>query len=50
MKSKDRSLMASECVHGSPKRCSAIAALRSGQRLAPETVRIPFHIEQREST
>lgn len=28
----------------------AIAALRSGQRLAPETQRIPFHIEQREST
>ena len=28
----------------------AIAAARSGQRLAPEVVSIPFHIEQREST
>jgi LacI family gluconate utilization system Gnt-I transcriptional repressor len=28
----------------------AIDAARSGQRLPPETLLIPFHIEQREST
>lgn len=28
----------------------AIEAARTGQRLPPEVVHIPFHIEQREST